>query len=90
MNVIKECAAVAPLHNPPNIIGIEAARELLPDVPMVGVFDTAFHQTMPKHAYMYGLPYEMYEKYAVRRYGFHGKLSSVCIRRGRKNVKQAH
>lgn len=72
MNVIKECAAVAPLHNPPNIIGIEAARELLPDVPMVGVFDTAFHQTMPKHAYMYGLPYEMYEKYAVRRYGFHG------------------
>jgi acetate kinase len=72
MTVIKECVAVAPLHNPPNIIGIEAARELLPDVPMVGVFDTAFHQTMPRYAYMYGLPYELYEKYAVRRYGFHG------------------
>jgi acetate kinase len=72
MNVLKECVAIAPLHNPPNIVGIEAARELLPDVPMVGVFDTAFHQTMPRHAYMYGVPYELYDKYAVRRYGFHG------------------
>ena len=72
MDVLKECVSIAPLHNPPNIIGIEAARELLPNVPMVGVFDTAFHQTMPKHAYMYGVPYELYEKYAVRRYGFHG------------------
>lgn len=72
MNVLKECVDIAPLHNPPNIVGIEAARELLPDVPMVGVFDTAFHQTMPKYAYIYGIPYEMYEKYGVRRYGFHG------------------
>lgn len=72
MTVLKECVDIAPLHNPPNIIGIEAARELLPDVPMVGVFDTAFHQTMPKYAYIYGVPYEMYEKYGVRRYGFHG------------------
>lgn len=72
MDVLNECIAIAPLHNPPNIIGIEAARELMPDVPMVGVFDTAFHQTMPKYAYTYGIPYEMYEKYAIRRYGFHG------------------
>lgn len=72
MEVLKECVDIAPLHNPPNIIGIEAAKELLPDVPMVGVFDTAFHQTMPKYAYMYGLPYELYEKYGIRRYGFHG------------------
>ncbi|MDD4568505.1 MAG: acetate kinase [Tepidanaerobacteraceae bacterium] len=72
MDVLKECVAIAPLHNPPNIIGIEAARDMLPDVPMVGVFDTAFHQTMPNYAYMYGVPYELYEKYSVRRYGFHG------------------
>lgn len=72
MAVLKECVSIAPLHNPPNIIGIEAARELLPDVPMVGVFDTAFHQTMPNYAYIYGVPYEMYEKYSIRRYGFHG------------------
>jgi len=72
MKVLNECAQLAPLHNPPNIIGIEATRELLPDVPMVGVFDTAFHQTMPDYAYIYGVPYELYEKYGVRRYGFHG------------------
>ncbi|HHW02915.1 MAG TPA: acetate kinase [Thermoanaerobacterales bacterium] len=72
MDVLKECISIAPLHNPPNIIGIEAARELLPDVPMVGVFDTAFHQTMPEYAYIYGVPYEMYKKYSIRRYGFHG------------------
>lgn len=69
---IKECYAVAPLHNPANMIGIEAITELIPDVPQVGVFDTAFHQTMPAEAYMYALPYELYEKYAIRRYGFHG------------------
>jgi len=72
MAVLKECASIAPLHNPPNIIGIEATRELLPNVPMVGVFDTAFHQTMPEYAYIYGIPYELYEKYSIRRYGFHG------------------
>lgn len=69
---VKECYVVAPLHNPANITGIEAVTELMPDVPQVGVFDTAFHQTMPPKAYMYALPYEAYEKYGVRRYGFHG------------------
>jgi acetate kinase len=69
---IIECIDLAPLHNPPNLEGIYAVRELMPDVPQVGVFDTAFHQTMPDYAYMYGLPYSLYEKYAIRRYGFHG------------------
>ncbi|MDR2683411.1 MAG: acetate kinase, partial [Dysgonamonadaceae bacterium] len=69
---IIECIDLAPLHNPPNLNGIYAIRELMPDVPQVGVFDTAFHQTMPDYAYMYGLPYSLYEKYAIRRYGFHG------------------
>lgn len=72
METIKECIELAPLHNPPNIIGIEATKELIPDVPMVAVFDTAFHQTMPEHAFIYGLPYELYEKHGIRRYGFHG------------------
>ena len=67
-----ECIDLAPLHNPPNLEGIYAVQELMPGVPQVGVFDTAFHQTMPPHAYMYGLPYSLYEKYAIRRYGFHG------------------
>ena len=69
---LNDCVELAPLHNPPNITGIKACRSLMPDVPMVGVFDTAFHQTIPKEAFMYGLPYELYEKYGVRRYGFHG------------------
>lgn len=69
---VKECYPVAPLHNPANITGIEAVLDLLPGVPQVAVFDTAFHQTMPEHAYMYAIPYELYEKYAIRRYGFHG------------------
>jgi acetate kinase len=69
---ITECIDLAPLHNPPNLNGIFAIRELMPNVPQVGVFDTAFHQTMPDYAYMYGLPYSLYEKYAIRRYGFHG------------------
>ncbi len=69
---IVECIDLAPLHNPPNLNGIYAIDELLPNVPQVGVFDTAFHQTMPDFAYMYGLPYSLYEKYAIRRYGFHG------------------
>ena len=72
MKALNECIELAPLHNPPNIIGIEACQKLMPGVPMVGVFDTAFHQTMPKEAYIYALPYEMYEKYSIRRYGFHG------------------
>ena len=69
---LKECSDIAPLHNPPNLMGIDACKEILPEVPMVGVFDTAFHQTMPPESYMYALPYELYEKYKVRRYGFHG------------------
>ncbi len=72
MNAIEECADLAPLHNPPNIMGIEACKELMPDTPMVAVFDTAFHQTMPESSYIYPLPYELYEKHAVRKYGFHG------------------
>lgn len=69
---IAECSDLAPLHNPANLIGINACKELMPETPMVAVFDTAFHQTMPEKAYMYGLPYEYYEKYKIRRYGFHG------------------
>ncbi len=72
MKAIEECIELAPLHNPPNIMGIEACKELMPNVPMVAVFDTAFHQTIPKENYIYPLPYEYYEKYKVRRYGFHG------------------
>lgn len=72
MQALEECIEMAPLHNPPNILGINACAELMPGVAQVGVFDTAFHQTMPKEAYIYGLPYEAYEKYRIRRYGFHG------------------
>lgn len=78
---IEECNELAPLHNPANLIGIHACQELMPGVPMVGVFDTAFHQTMPKKAYLYGLPYEYYEKYKVRRYGFHGTSHSFVSKR---------
>ena len=73
---VEECNELAPLHNPANLIGVEACEKLMPGTPMVGVFDTAFHQTMPARAYMYGLPYEYYEKYKVRRYGFHGTSHS--------------
>jgi len=69
---VESCNDLAPLHNPANIVGVRACQELMPNVPMVAVFDTAFHQTMPEEAYLYGLPYEYYEKYKVRRYGFHG------------------
>ncbi len=72
MKALRECVDLAPLHNPPNILGIEACKELMPEVPMVGVFDTAFHQTMPKRSYIYAIPYELYDKYKIRRYGFHG------------------
>ena len=73
---VEECNELAPLHNPANLIGIRACQDLMPNVPMVGVFDTAFHQTMPRKAFLYGLPYEYYEKYKVRRYGFHGTSHS--------------
>ncbi len=72
INVIVECSELAPLHNPANLAGINACRAHMPNVPMVAVFDTAFHQTMPEKAYLYGLPYNYYEDYKIRRYGFHG------------------
>ena len=78
---IEECNDLAPLHNPANLIGIRACQELMPGVPMVAVFDTAFHQTMPDVAYTYGIPYEYYEKYKVRRYGFHGTSHSYVSKR---------
>lgn len=78
---IEECNDLAPLHNPANLIGINACKELMPDTPMVAVFDTAFHQTMPDKAYMYGLPYEYYEKYKIRRYGFHGTSHSYVSKK---------
>ncbi len=78
---IEECNDLAPLHNPANLIGINACEKLMPGTPMVAVFDTAFHQTMPDKAYMYGLPYEYYDKYKVRRYGFHGTSHSFVSKR---------
>ncbi len=72
IDALEECVELAPLHNPANLLGIGACQELMPTTPMVGVFDTAFHQTMPAEAYIYALPYEYYEKYGVRKYGFHG------------------
>lgn len=78
---VEECNDLAPLHNPANLIGINACRKLMPNTPMVGVFDTAFHQTMPEEAYMYGLPYEYYQKYKIRRYGFHGTSHSYVSAR---------
>ena len=78
---IAECNDLAPLHNPANLIGINACQKLMPGTPMVAVFDTAFHQTMPEKAYMYGLPYEYYDKYKVRRYGFHGTSHSFVSKR---------
>lgn len=81
IKAIEDCIDLAPLHNPPNLIGINACKEILPSVPMVGVFDTAFHQTMPESSYLYGLPYEYYEKHGVRRYGFHGTSHKYVTQR---------
>ena len=81
MAAIEECNDLAPLHNPANLIGIRSCQRVMPGVPMVAVFDTAFHQTMPGKAYLYGLPYEYYEKYKVRRYGFHGTSHSFVSKR---------
>ncbi len=88
IQAIEECNELAPLHNPANLIGIAACKELMPATPMVGVFDTAFHQTMPEEAFMYGLPYEYYEKYKVRRYGFHGTSHSYVSRRAAEVLGQ--
>lgn len=81
MKAIEECCDLAPLHNPANLIGINACKEIMPDTPMVAVFDTAFHQTMPEEAYMYGLPYSFYKKYKVRKYGFHGTSHSYVSKK---------
>lgn len=78
---IEECNELAPLHNPANLIGIDACKKLMPTTPMVGVFDTAFHQTMPEEAYLYGIPYDYYKNYKVRRYGFHGTSHAYVSKR---------
>ena len=81
LKAVEECNDLAPLHNPANLIGINACKELMPDTPMVGVFDTAFHQTMSPTAYLYGIPYSLYEKYKIRKYGFHGTSHSFVSKR---------
>ena len=81
---IAECNDLAPLHNPANLIGINACKDLMPGVPMVGVFDTAFHQTMPEKAFLYGIPYEYYKNYKIRRYGFHGTSHSYVSQQAAK------
>lgn len=90
IGAITDCNELAPLHNPANLIGIAACKELMPDTPMVAVFDTAFHQTMPKEAYLYGIPYEYYEKYKVRRYGFHGTSHSYVSHRAAELLGQKY
>lgn len=84
IDAIEACNDLAPLHNPANLIGIHACRNLMPDIPMAAVFDTAFHQTMPKKAYMYGIPYSYYENYKLRKYGFHGTSHSFVSKRTAK------
>ncbi len=81
MATLHECSELAPLHNPANIVGVEACTELMPNVPQVAVFDTAFHQSVPEEAYIYGLPYRYYEKYGIRRYGFHGTSHKYVAQR---------
>ena len=81
IKALEECIELAPLHNPPNLYGIEACKELMPDTPMVAVFDTAFHQTMPAESYLYALPYKYYEEYGIRRYGFHGTSHKYVAQR---------
>jgi acetate kinase len=92
MNTLNKYTELAPLHNPPNMLGIKVCQELLPDTPQVGVFDTAFHQTIPEHAYLYGLPYQYYEKYQLRRYGFHGTSHKYVSQKAsqilKKNLKE--
>ncbi len=88
MEAINDCIELAPLHNPPNIMGIEACQELMPNTPMVAVFDTAFHQTIPMANYMYPLPYELYEKYGIRKYGFHGTSHKYVASRAAEMVNR--
>ena len=86
MNALKACIPLAPLHNPPNIIGIEAAMNILKGIPMAGIFDTAFHQTIPEKAYIYAIPYKYYKKYRIRRYGFHGTSHFYVAKEGAKKL----
>ncbi|WP_143320412.1 acetate kinase [Clostridium sp. HBUAS56010] len=88
LKAIEECCALAPLHNPASLTGIRACQELMSETPMVAVFDTAFHQTMPEMSYLYGLPYEYYEKYKIRRYGFHGTSHSYVSKRVAEYLKK--
>lgn len=89
MDALKECIELAPLHNPPNILGIEVCKELMPGIPQVGVFDTAFHQTLPEYAYLYGIPYKFYKKYKIRRYGFHGTSHKYVAQRAAEILKKS-
>lgn len=92
MEALESCSKLAPLHNPPNITGINSCKALMPSTPMVAVFDTAFHQTMPEYAYIYPLPYELYEEYKIRKYGFHGTshkyVSQVAAKMMNKDIKE--
>jgi acetate kinase len=87
-SAIEECISIAPLHNPPNLAGIDACEKVFQGIPQVAVFDTAFHQTMPKHAYLYGLPYEQYERYHIRKYGFHGTSHEYVSKRTAELMKK--
>ena len=84
VKALEDCVELAPLHNPPNLLGIAACKQLMPSTPMVAVFDTAFHQTMPPESYIYAIPYEYYEKYGIRRYGFHGTSHKYVAERAAK------
>jgi len=88
IQALQDCIALAPLHNPPNLMGIEACKAILGDIEMVGVFDTAFHQTMPDYAYVYPIPYEYYEKYGIRKYGFHGTSHRYVAQRAAAMLKK--
>jgi len=88
MDALRENIELAPLHNPPNILGIEVCKELMPGVPQIGVFDTAFHQTIPECAYLYGIPYKFYKKYRIRRYGFHGTSHNYVAQRAAEILKK--
>jgi len=88
MDALRENIELAPLHNPPNILGIEVCKELMPGTPQVGVFDTAFHQTIPEYAYLYGIPYKFYKKYKIRRYGFHGTSHKYVAQRAADILKK--
>lgn len=90
IQAVEECSDLAPLHNPANLIGVRACQKVLKGVPMTAVFDTAFHQTMPKEAYLYGIPYEYYEKYKIRKYGFHGTSHSYVSKRAAELLKKPY